>query len=672
MEAADDLRVAHTLDLCRAALQHEGIEAPADREGMVRASLTTHTLTEALGAAVNKVLLDGYQESPATWRSFAGVRSVPDFKTATAIRPSFTGSLQQIPPGGEFKHGGADEATTQYKVDTYGKMFSIDRRDLINDDLSLFDSVARAMGQAAMRKLSDLVYDTLLSNAGAFFSAGNGNYITGADTNLSTDGLTKAITAMLTQRDAEGNDLDLRPTRLVVPPELQTVARAVLESEYIAAQTNLPTGNSLRNAVGLEVEPRLSNTKKYGTKASTKHWYLFAAPAASPIIVGFLNGQQTPTVEFFGLRPDGEQVGGRLPRRRRRQNRRLHAALGQHAGRKRTVVRGHDGDGGGVIDSLGLLADTRRCQRNKVGKFVAGVAKEGGPLDPVKHAGHVDVPLGVLFVLFAICFDMLLDRPGSLELRGPRPEFRCEIQRTSPHRGRPVGIRSLLVQTNQIPGGHFPHALRVFRACTARDGRKVRDELREVVIGAGLGYLSNLQFGRGRLSILADESGRQKCQQARAYLLGTRQDRLTIELVDRLTGRISLHYAVQCRTDCPGACFLTRFCSQRLREFVKVRMGSPFRAGTNDRSGEFVNRRVHDSLPHVPGNCARCRDCRHNHSVHARTPSSDCWEVGACSCGRCRGLPPPGTPRSVSGRFGMPLRVSAWVACRTLRCGRAR
>jgi hypothetical protein len=301
MEAADDLRVAHTLDLCRAALQHEGIDAPVDREGMVRASLTTHTLTEALGSAVNKVLLDGYRDSPATWRSFAGVRSVPDFKAATAIRPSFTGSLQQIPPGGEFKHGGADEATTQYKVDTYGKMFSIDRRDLINDDLSLFDSVARAMGQAAMRKLSDLTYDTLLSNAGAFFAAGNGNYITGADTNLSPDSLGRAIAAMITQRDAEGNDLDLRPVVLVVPPELQTTARAVLESEFIAAQTNLPTGNSLKNAVGLEVEPRLSNTKKYGNKASTKHWYLFAAPAASPLIVGFLNGQQTPTVEFFGL-----------------------------------------------------------------------------------------------------------------------------------------------------------------------------------------------------------------------------------------------------------------------------------------------------------------------------------------------------------------------------------
>jgi hypothetical protein len=301
MEAADDLRIAHTLDLCRAALLYEGVETPTDREGMVRASLTTHTLTEALGSAVNKVLLDGYRDSPATWRSFAGVRSVPDFKTATAIRPSFTGALQQVAPGGELKHGGAEEATTQYKVDTYGKLFSIDRRDLINDDLSLFDSVARVMGQAAMRKLSDLVYDTLLANASNFFSAGNGNLLTGVDTNLSTDSLGRAIAAMVTQRDAEGNDLDIRPVVLVVPPELQTVGRAVLESDYITTQPGQPTGNSVRKAVSLEVEPRLSNTRKYGVKASTKHWYLFAAPAISPVIVGFLNGQQTPTVEFFGL-----------------------------------------------------------------------------------------------------------------------------------------------------------------------------------------------------------------------------------------------------------------------------------------------------------------------------------------------------------------------------------
>lgn len=53
--------------------------------------------------------------------------------------------------------------------------------------------------------------------------------------------------------------------------------------------------------MALEVEPRLSNAGKFGEKASTDHWYLFAAPSAAPLVVAFLNGKQTPTTEFFGL-----------------------------------------------------------------------------------------------------------------------------------------------------------------------------------------------------------------------------------------------------------------------------------------------------------------------------------------------------------------------------------
>ncbi|HOI66711.1 MAG TPA: hypothetical protein PLD03_08900, partial [Thiomonas arsenitoxydans] len=36
-------------------------------------------------------------------------------------------------------------------------------------------------------------------------------------------------------------------------------------------------------------------------KASAKHWYLFASPSAVPMVVAFLEGKQTPTVEYFGL-----------------------------------------------------------------------------------------------------------------------------------------------------------------------------------------------------------------------------------------------------------------------------------------------------------------------------------------------------------------------------------
>lgn len=302
MEHGAQLRANHTLDLCRAALTFEGVEAPRGREEMVKAALSTYSLPVALGNLANKVLLDAYTESPATWRAFCAVRSTSDFKKNTAIRPSFTTPLEPVAPGGEIKHGTVGEWLAEYQVDTFGKMLSVDRRDIVNDDLSIFDQTARTLGRSAMRKISDLVYEVLLTNPGGFFSTGNGNYLDGAHTALSFEALSKAIEAMMLQRDDEGNDLDLRPATLLVPPQLQMTAKALLESEFIQQIVErTPTGNSLRRAVSVEIEPRLSNTEKFGNLASDKHWYLLASPAAVPMVVAFLEGKQTPTVEYFGL-----------------------------------------------------------------------------------------------------------------------------------------------------------------------------------------------------------------------------------------------------------------------------------------------------------------------------------------------------------------------------------
>ena len=180
-QRARELRATNLVDLCRAALVIEGRDVPHGREAMIRAALSTYSLPVALGDAANKVLFESYTESPATWRAFAAVKSANDFKTHTGIRTSDTGDLSQLPRGGEIKHGSITEATYTYSVDTFAKMLSIDRRDIINDDLSLFDDTARSLGRSAMRSLSDLVYKVLLANAGSFFSAGNGNYDAGAN-----------------------------------------------------------------------------------------------------------------------------------------------------------------------------------------------------------------------------------------------------------------------------------------------------------------------------------------------------------------------------------------------------------------------------------------------------------------------------------------------------------
>jgi len=304
MEQADRLGATSMIDLCRAALRMDGREVPVGRMELVKAALSTMSLPTALGNVANKVLLDNYNETPASWRPFCAIRSTNDFKTNTAIRPTFTGQLEQVAPGGELKHGGITEALTTFAVDTFGKMLSIDRRDIINDDLSVFEDAAASFGRMAMRKVSDLVYEVLLANEGNFFSVANGNLLDGADSALCIDALASAIALMRTQRDAEGNDLDLRPATLLVTPELEPVARMLLESEFVQRAEDVPTGNSLRRAVNLEVEPRLSNTTKFGSAASTKHWYLFTKPNAVPMIVAFLNGRQTPTVEYFGLDQD--------------------------------------------------------------------------------------------------------------------------------------------------------------------------------------------------------------------------------------------------------------------------------------------------------------------------------------------------------------------------------
>lgn len=304
LQQARDLGITHCLDLCRMALTLDGQDIPVGRDAMVKAALSTMSLPVALGDLASKSLLDAYADAPASWRAFAAIRSVADFKTNTTIRPSFTGGLEQVAAGGELKHGTVKEWTASYKIDTYGKLLGIDRRDLINDDLGVFAEASAAMGKAAMRKLNDLVFSVLLANANNFFSAGNGNYLSGVDSNLNMSSLSNAIKAMISQRDDEGNDLDIRPAALLVPPDLETTARALLESEYIMAQVNLPTGNSLRNVVQLQTEPRLANTVKFGNLASNAHWYLFAAPAATAMVVAFLNGQQNPTIEFQGIEAD--------------------------------------------------------------------------------------------------------------------------------------------------------------------------------------------------------------------------------------------------------------------------------------------------------------------------------------------------------------------------------
>ncbi len=304
LQAAADLRIRHAMDLVAASVRFNPMlnGVPLDDREMIRAALgpSTYSMPSALGLAGEKLMAEIYAQLNLSWGSWCGRKSVKSFREHTAIRPYLTdGTFEQVAPSGELKHATAGEETYTHKADTYGRMFTVDRRDFINDDLGVFTELFIEIARQAPRKLSDLIYTLLLDNTGSFFGVGNNNYDNGGDTALGIESLSAAIAMLRKQKDGGGKPIGLVPRVLLVAPELEATALMIVNSELLsraATSDNEPTANPWKGKLTVEVEPRLSDTD-FHASASTAPWWLFAGPANPCIVVSFLNGAESPIVE---------------------------------------------------------------------------------------------------------------------------------------------------------------------------------------------------------------------------------------------------------------------------------------------------------------------------------------------------------------------------------------
>ncbi|GAB6184599.1 phage major capsid protein [Thermopirellula anaerolimosa] len=264
----------------------------------LEAGFSTIDIGGILSNVANKFLLDGFFSVERTWRNICAVRNVSDFKTVTSYRLIGTDQYEQVAPGGELKHGTLGNETYTNKADTYGLVLSIDRRDIINDDLGAITTVPRKLGRGSGLKINDVFWKTFLDNAG-FFSAGNKNYLEGADTALSIDGLTKAEVAFMDQVDSDGKPIGIMPAILLVPTALSAIGSQLFKSMDLrdtTSSTKYPVSNPHQGKFRVEVSRYLSSSQYPGS--SSKAWYLLATPDDLPVIeVAFLNGQESPTIE---------------------------------------------------------------------------------------------------------------------------------------------------------------------------------------------------------------------------------------------------------------------------------------------------------------------------------------------------------------------------------------
>jgi phage major head subunit gpT-like protein len=282
----------------REALQHAF--------GPVKAAgFSTISVPGILSNIANKEILQGYEEEDQTWREIAAVKPVSDFKQVTSYRMLDNMVFEKLGPAGEIRHGLLSEETYTRQAETYAKMAAVTRKDIINDDLGAFDDMRNRIGRGGAQQLNRVFWTAFMNNA-SFFTAGRGNFIVGSTSTLLTDGvgLQQALTAFRKLKSpvtdggkrVASNTVGGRPEILLVPPELEHAADKLYVGTNLSIGSAAGEENTHRNKYRPVVCPWLSDTDFAGN--STTAWHLLRNPRVMPaVVVSFLNGMETPTVE---------------------------------------------------------------------------------------------------------------------------------------------------------------------------------------------------------------------------------------------------------------------------------------------------------------------------------------------------------------------------------------
>jgi phage major head subunit gpT-like protein len=305
LEAADKLRGVGIQEFCELASGQQLPRFRRDATGWLQAAFSTTSLPGILSNIANKMLLEGYTYIEDSWRKVAKIASVNDFKEHSRYRMTGSFTFQEVGPDGELKHGKLDEQKYGQKAQTHGIMFALTRQMIVNDDMGAFTDIPRQIGMGAGESIADAVWNLWLKNpvqsdGHAYFSTEHNNYLDGADTALTIDGLTSAEVQFGQQVKPNGRPLGIPASILLVPTALKVPAQLLMTSMQVNETTtaNKPKPASNPHVGKFEVvsSSYLSNASFTGN--SLKAWYLLADPNRLPSIeVAFLNGIDRPTVE---------------------------------------------------------------------------------------------------------------------------------------------------------------------------------------------------------------------------------------------------------------------------------------------------------------------------------------------------------------------------------------
>lgn len=300
-DQSNEFRAFSLFDLARHSLSLGGVSMSGmDRTQIVNTAFrhSQSSFDSLLADVANKSMLMGYENQVEIYPMAARIGSLVDFKTAKRVGMTEFSDLEEVKPSGEYTQGDIGDYGEDIVLATFGKLFSINRQAIINDDLDAFTRVPETMGRAARRKVGDLFAAVLTANANmadgiALFDSGHSN-LASAGTVPSTATIDAGRVAMRTQTDASGNGrLNIPPRYWIGPVALEGIASVVRDSqtEIAASQNNSRRPNYVAGTFEVLADSRFDSDDPAA-------WYMAADPSRFDTIeIAFLDGVDAPYME---------------------------------------------------------------------------------------------------------------------------------------------------------------------------------------------------------------------------------------------------------------------------------------------------------------------------------------------------------------------------------------
>jgi phage head maturation protease len=269
---------------------------------------TTSDFAIALQQAGNLAIMDAYQlADDEQWREMSREKSANDFRPNPVTGLTGTPEFLVVEENGEYTYASFSDIGDSYKLWTAGRIISLSRQLLINDQLGLFGDMAETLGRgAALHEANawwaNLIGNPTLADSIALFHASHGN-LAGSGSFLSATSLSAGRAAMRKQKDRDGvTPINPTPKFLVVGPDSETAAEQLVAT-LVATKSSDVIAPFIRSLT-IIVTPRITDYS----------WYLLADPKKTPVMQhAYLRGQKgIYTDTRVGFEVDGVEYKGRV------------------------------------------------------------------------------------------------------------------------------------------------------------------------------------------------------------------------------------------------------------------------------------------------------------------------------------------------------------------------